>query len=484
MNTPVKTIILLVLLFNIEVNGLAQNSDIRRTYHWYFGEKAGLDFSNNNVVTDVSSQMNAYEGCATISDTCGNLLFYSNGDTVWNYNHQIVLNGSGLMGCWSSTQSVIFVPQPSNDSLLYVFTTDCNEFNGVNGLRYSILNINGDNGNGEIILKNQLLYQPCSEKMAVTHHTNGNDYWIVSHEYNSSRFFSFLFSSTGISSPVISVEGIKMKQYGDGQLAISPNGSKMATWYNLVNGYFLDTLELYNFDKTNGIVSNTISLPLDTADQAYGMSFSPNGNLLYVPTLNTNGDMLTQLWQYDVSSNNQTTIQNSRIEIFNSMNHWLYSMQLGADGRIYIAKEGTQFADSLGVINFPNQLGSACGFSLNEYDFSAQKIWWTLPNLPNSYFNNNSWLPNCSVGISELTTDTKLIMYPNPANNYVVIEAAFDMDFSNLKITDIQGKNIPVKISSQNRNTIVLDLTNISKGLYFITINNQINSSTHKFLKL
>jgi hypothetical protein len=470
------------MLFIMAVNGYGQNSDIRRTYHWYFGEKAGLDFSNNNVVTDVSSQMNAYEGCATISDTCGNLLFYSNGDTVWNYNHQIVLNGTGLMGCWSSTQSVIFVPQPSNDSLLYVFTTDCSEFNGVNGLRYSILNINGDNGNGEIILKNQLLYQPCSEKMAVTRHANGTDYWIVSHEYNTSRFFSFLFTSTGISAPVISIEGVDMEQYGDGQLAISPNGNKMATSYNLISDF--DTLELYDFNNSNGIVSNSISLPFDSLDGAYGVSFSPNNDILYVATLNVNGDLLTQLWQYDVSSNNQTTIQNSRIEIFNSMNQWFYSMQLGADGRIYIPKSGTQFADSLSVINFPNQLGSACGFSLNEFDFSAQKIWWGLPNFPNSYFNNTSWLPNCSVGIAELTKDAKLVMYPNPANNYVVIEAASDMDFSNLKITDIQGKNIPVKIRSQNQNTIVLDLTNVSKGLYFLTINNQTISSTHKFLKL
>ncbi|PCJ22605.1 MAG: hypothetical protein COA97_13280, partial [Flavobacteriales bacterium] len=329
------------------VNGLAQNSDIKRTYHWYFGEKAGLDFSNNNVVKDTTSQINAEEGCSSISDTCGNLLFYSNGDTVWNSNHNVILNGTGLLGCFSSTQAVIIVPQPANDTLLYIFTTDCWELNGVNGLRYSILNINGDNGNGEIILKNQLLYQPCSEKMAITHHANGTDYWIVSHEHNSSQFFSYLLTSTGITAPVVSIEGVNIGQFGDGQLTISPNGNKIATSYDLISPY--DTLEIYDFNNTNGIVSNPISLQLDTLDGAYGLSFSPNGNILYVPTLNANGDLLTQLWQYDISSNNQTTIQNSKIEIFNSLNHWLYSMQLGADGRIYISKEGTQFADSLGV---------------------------------------------------------------------------------------------------------------------------------------
>ncbi|GIK69723.1 MAG: T9SS type A sorting domain-containing protein [Bacteroidetes bacterium] len=479
-----KSIFVFCICLCVGIRLFAQKPDIKRTYHWYFGEKAGLDFSNNNVVKDVSSQMNAIEGCATISDTCGNLLLYSNGDTVWNYNHQIVLNGTGLMGCYSSTQAVAIVPQPLNDSLFYVFTTDCGENAGANGLRYSVININGNSGNGEIILKNQLLYQPCSEKMTVTHHANGTDYWIVSHEYYSSRFFSYQLSSTGISLPVISIEGVNTYQFGSGQLTISPNGSKIATSYYLPNVFEVDTLEIYDFDNTSGIISNTISLQLDTSDQAYGISFSPNGNILYAATFNSNGDLLTQLWQYDVSSNNQTTIQNSRTEIFNSMNHWLYQMQLGVDGRIYIAKDGTQFADSLGVINFPNQLGSACGFSLNEYDFSGYELSVGLPNFPNSYFNNTSWLPNCSVGISELTADNKLIMYPNPASNYVVIEAVSDMDFANLKITNIQGKDIPIKIISQNQNSIVLDITNLSNGLYFIIINNQNLSFTHKFLKL
>lgn len=470
----------------IGLNGIAfgQNeSDIRRTYHWYFGEHAGLDFSDNTVIKDITSQMNAYEGCATISDTCGSLMYYSNGDTIWNSNHNVILNGTGLMGCWSSTQSVIFVPQPDSDTLIYVFTTDCSEFNGVNGLRYSIINSEGDNGNGEVIVKNQLMYQPCSEKLAVTRHANGIDYWIVSHEYNSAQFYSFLLTSTGISPPVTSIEGVQMSQFGDGQLTISPNGDKMATWYNLVNGYFLDTLELYDFNNTTGIISNTISLQLDTADQAYGISFSPDGNLLYVPTVNSNGDFLTQLWQYDVSSNNQTTIQNSRTEIFSSMNHWLYSMQLGADGRIYVAKEGTIGADSLGVINYPNLLGIACDFSLNEFDFSAQKIWVGLPNFPNSYFNNTSWLPNCSIGIPEISGDAKFNIYPNPATQFLVVESEIDVSSLSIEIEDLQGFKIPTKILNQNQYNITLDVSMLGSGMYFITINNRSDFHSYKFLK-
>lgn len=478
-----KKLFILILLLGSSLSFGQNQSDIRRTYHWYFGNKAGLDFSDNMVVKDVTSQMNAYEGCASISDTCGSLLYYSNGDTIWNSNNNIILNGTGLMGCWSSTQSVIFIPQPNNDSLIYVFTTDCSEFNGINGLRYSIINSEGDNGNGEVIVKNQLMYQPCSEKLAVTRHANGTDYWIVSHEYNSSQFYSYLLTSTGISPPVTSVEGLQMSQYGDGQLAISPDGSKMATWYNLVNGYFVDTLELYDFDNTNGFVSNTISLPLDTADQAYGISFSPNGNILYVPTINTNGDLLTQLWQYDITSNNQAIIQSSRAEIFNSMNQWFYSMQIGADGRIYIAKTGTQFADSLAVINYPNSLGIACGFTLNEFDFSAQNIWFGLPNFPNSYFNNTTWLPNCSAGIDNISKDNKFNVYPNPATQFLVIESEINFSSLSFEITNLQGFKTPIKILNQNQNAMVLDVSSLRNGMYFLTINDQSGFHSYKFLK-
>ncbi|PCJ22662.1 MAG: hypothetical protein COA97_13150, partial [Flavobacteriales bacterium] len=97
--------------------------------------------------------------------------------------------------------------------------------------------------------------------------------------------------------------------------------------------------------------------------------------------------------------------------------------------------------------------------------------------------NNTSWLPNCSVGISEITSDNMINVYPNPANNYIVIEAEFDMYSSNIQITDIQGKRIPAKILAQNQKSLVLDVTNLSNGLYFLTINNQTIFSTHKFLK-
>lgn len=69
-----------------------------------------------------NGQLNTLEGCATIADTTGSLLFYTDGITVWNRNHVPMPNGSGLLGNPSSTQSGIIVPYPGNTDLYYVFT--------------------------------------------------------------------------------------------------------------------------------------------------------------------------------------------------------------------------------------------------------------------------------------------------------------------------------------------------------------------------
>ena len=91
---------------------------------WYFGENAGIDFSYGSPVALSNSAMVAVEGCATICDVNGNLLMYTNGQEVWNKNHQIMQNGSGLNGSHSATQSGLFIPDPAQNNRCYLFTID------------------------------------------------------------------------------------------------------------------------------------------------------------------------------------------------------------------------------------------------------------------------------------------------------------------------------------------------------------------------
>ncbi len=84
--------------------------------NWYFGFGAGIQFdqgSGNLTVLD-NGQLFTNEGCASISTNDGQLLFYTDGSTVYNRMHQVMLDGFGLYGDASSTQSAIIVPKPND----------------------------------------------------------------------------------------------------------------------------------------------------------------------------------------------------------------------------------------------------------------------------------------------------------------------------------------------------------------------------------
>jgi len=79
--------------------------------HWFFVQNAGINF-NNGTATSTTGSLNTIEGCASFSDISGDLLFYTDGITVWDKNHTKMPNGQNLLGDPSSTQSAIIVPHP------------------------------------------------------------------------------------------------------------------------------------------------------------------------------------------------------------------------------------------------------------------------------------------------------------------------------------------------------------------------------------
>lgn len=151
--------------------------------NWYFGENAGIKFNlgNNTISNSTDGQLKTREGCASISDDSGNLLFYTDGVTVWNKNHNVMQNGFGLNGDSSSTQSAIIVSKPQDDNIYYVFTVDNNSLNGFNfGLNYSEIDMSLQGGLGEVTVKNTNLLPLCSEKItAVLKDCFTKDIWVV-----------------------------------------------------------------------------------------------------------------------------------------------------------------------------------------------------------------------------------------------------------------------------------------------------------------
>ncbi|MBT8327628.1 MAG: lactonase family protein, partial [Bacteroidia bacterium] len=328
---------------------------------WYFGQNAGIDFNDTSAKAITNGAMYTSEGCATICNDSGELLMYTDGRQVWNKNHQGMSNGGGLRGHISSSQSSIILEKPGSDSLYYIFTVG---FQGnTEGLRYSVVDLSQDNGKGAVTSqKNVLVVQPTCEKVTSIRHSNGRDYWIITHLYNSNSFNSYLLTSSGLdTNAVVSSLGMTITGFSKrtiGYLRPSRNGKRIAAAHN-----FSDTLELYNFDNGTGVLSSLVSLSYFAGYGPYGVAFSPSGEILYVATESTGG----VLYQYDLSSNIQDTIINSRttLNVGASASPGITgALQLAPDNKIYVAR---WYKSTLGVIENPDSLGAACTYNPNGF---------------------------------------------------------------------------------------------------------------------
>ncbi|MCO6175242.1 T9SS type B sorting domain-containing protein [Flavobacterium sp. NRK F10] len=346
---------------------------------WYFGQNAGLDFNSGSPVALTNGQLNTLEGCATISDSSGNLLFYTDGITVWDKNHAVMPNGAGLNGDPSSTQSATIVPQPGSSTVFYIFTLDA--FAGPDGFCYSIVDISLNGGNGDVIVKNVTIYTPSNEKLSIIKHANNIDYWIVTHEWDSNNFISYLLTSSGlsISNPVVSSVGAMVTGSTDncwGQMKISPDGSKLAIANSFINA------ELFDFDINTGLVSNPIEFY--NQNNCYGIEFSVNSQVLYLTNLDGN-QVNFKILQFDLSD---PSVINGSMQIIytsNTNSQVPTSLQLGPDNKIYV---GQNSKNSLSVINNPDVLGFGCDFQLNSIDLAGKFCKYGLPPFVSSFFYN------------------------------------------------------------------------------------------------
>ncbi len=347
--------------------------------HWYFGRKAALNFNtigNQNGPSVLSnSVMTTAEAAAAISDNNGNLLFYTNGAQVFNRNHQVMLNGDGLKGDISACQIAV-VPQPGSDKLFYLFTTDAFENDFLAGYYYSIVDISGDGGFGEVISKNNLLWTSCSERVTAIRHANGTDVWIITNDMDSNIFRAWLLTCNGFNAtnPVISTAGALMNQnplMNVGVMKGSPDGRFICQThfpFTDANTGAPNFVQLFDFNNATGVISNTrrISFPSTHYNHC---EFSPDSKQLYLTRKNNK-----QLDQLDISLPTLTDILNSRQSI--PTTNAYYDIQLAMDEKIYL----TQGTIQLARINFPNERGAACNFQANAVNISPGTVSVGLPS--------------------------------------------------------------------------------------------------------
>jgi hypothetical protein len=388
-----------VLLTTFLLLGYISFGQTKQNYVWKFGATgAGIDFSNCSisVLTNGINNGVPFEGQSSISDDItGRLLFYTDGYNIYDSTNNIMQNGSNA-GLNNSLTQTIIIKKPGSNNIFYVFTPDMQgglvyniNYPNARGVNYAEVDMSLNGGLGSVTsIFNSLKDTSNCEKLTAVYHSNGQDIWLIGHEYKNNIFFAFLITSLGINTtPIISAAGpvINTWQTGTpgssnydaiGELKASPNGNKLAftTYYNGITC-------ITDFDKSTGSVSNPISLSIEAG--GYGVSFSPDNKMVYITgvdtsTLQPNYPTKGKIYQFDISLNNQSAIQNSRTTIYTDTNGMFRSLKLGVDGKIYVSRGNG--ADYLGVINNPNKNGLSCNYIHNGLYLNGLKGSWGLNN--------------------------------------------------------------------------------------------------------
>lgn len=366
-----------------------------QTAHWYFGRHAGVDFSSGIPVSDNNGQIDTNEGSTSISDEYGNLLFYTDGETVYNRNHQIMENGNDLGGHRSSTTSAIILPKPDDCFLYYVFTVDVQpgESGQGKGIEYNIVDMSLNGGFGAVIEKNIQLpvngQQNGYEKLAAISNAENAGYWVLTHF--EGQFYAFEVTADGVNhNPIVSPSSINPPVLPDDSYAVgyikgSPDGSKLGMGmvhdsYNAIIG----SLSLYDFDNSTGIVSNEIILYPPGNPSGYGfyaIEFSADSKALYTKTFKNAS--LSKILQFDMTA---ASIINSEYTVSNTP-MLPNAMQRALDGNIYISTPATYYLARIEnpEIIYNSTTGAAPTYTPNAVQLGGLSS-IGLPTFLNHYF--------------------------------------------------------------------------------------------------
>lgn len=449
----IKTLSIILILTTI--NAYAQ----KEADNWYFGQQAGITFSTTQPTFLSGGSVFTAEGSSSVSDANGNLLFYSDGITVWDKLHNPMPNGTNLLGGESSTQSCLIVKQPGS-ALYYIFTTTEQE-SSVFEMNYSIVDMSLNNGYGDVSSLNNLLLVPSTEKLTAVRHSNGTDLWIIGHEFDTNNFMAYLLSSTGINiTPVISAAGTShggIDFNAVGYMKASPCGNKIACAVS-----FDSFVELFDFNNTTGIVSNPVFLGTFASPSfsgPYGVEFSPDCSRLYASITDP-----ASIIQWNLNAGSNAAIIASATTVVSVPNAVFGALQNAPDGRIYLANYDSS---SLGCITNPNALGLASSFVSNFVSLNFTVAQLGLPNFPPYYFIT------LNVNLSEMNSITLINnIYPNPASEFVNIDISQPSSDIKIELVNTMGTTVSTihldKYSSaKNINFSVDDLIN---GVYLLRI--------------
>jgi len=416
-----KLILTLALHLVLMHKSLAQ----KEASNWIFGDRAGLRFGSCGTYSLGDNTMYAEEGTASISDTTGKLLFYTNGLTIWNHQNQIIENGKlplhwTIENSYDSTtisQAALIVEDPGKQNEYYVFLTSPRTGHISDG-RFSYVKVDmaANQGAGKVLHEPIQLADSLTERLTAVHHKNGKDVWVITQNYQTAEIYSYLLTKEGIQEVVKSSTDLffmrtTTRENATGQMKVSPDGTKLALvfWEPSTTYFYNNYICMMSYDTETGIANlPQISIEKLMDEIFYSLEFSPDINQLYV---SSNQKVL----QYKINTANNTLGDRFVLQDYGDFLPYPQNrrgLQLALDGHIYV----TNYS-SLDAILYPNLVHKAATFTPFFHTFEGRasaKV--ALPNFVQSYLVNAS-LHECTLKLhtyQPCVADTSIISLITP----------------------------------------------------------------------
>lgn len=344
---------------------------------WFFGQNGMLDFNNEPpTFTTGYNEANFDEGTesvSSVSDENGNLLFSTDGITIYDRNGNVMLNGTGLITDYSATQGSIIVPNPGNSDQYYVFNNYANLYS-------NLVDMTLNNGLGAVLSNNKnVKLTDCltTEALTATRHINGTDYWVLMREKTdlngdgNKDILSFLVNSTGVSAnPVHSLTGISDDSFVE-TMKFTSDGTRLAL--GIADGSTGGYVVIYDFNRETGECTNPMVIPVNAAGQNFldrfqiwGIEWSADNSKIYLTSRQR-----CHMVQYDLNAGSVNDVIESRFYYTLPGNIEYRKLQMGPDGSIYFAYYQSPGFNSIGKIQSPNEAGSNSQVVLNAINVSG-----------------------------------------------------------------------------------------------------------------
>jgi hypothetical protein len=459
--------------------------------------------TNPLTLTRRVSEIDFVNTCATICDTTGQPLFFTNGFWVGNKNLQkmtdtinkgeqldFYLTDPNQEGVRANrySQAAVILPNYVHNNLYSIFhLRGCNSAVCTNAspncdkLLYSVVDMNLDNGLGDLETVDNIVLDNVNignGMLTACRHANGRDWWLLVWENETNRYQTVLVTPYGNYPQGWQTVPIAMSpNHRDGQACFSPNG----TMYARIEGYSPtnvgNTIYLFHFDRCTGTLSDqtVITMPYELNSTQQGVAFSPNSHYLYA-------NASAHLYQYNVGLPiNQVAASEQLIAVYDNFSDQGFStrfsfQQLAPDDKIYMVSTNT--TRYMHVIANPNAAGTACNFIQHGLRLKTHN-YFTIPYQPYFKLGPIDGSVCDSLGIDNVVStentpikeriDYKL--YPNPTTGLVYLETTGQLENVNAIISNSVGQIITESLIKENRTTF--NVQAYPAGVYFVQVKNE-----------